>query len=144
MAKVRGRPARYPRELLGDVLWCFCRPTFRSLSRFEAAVRRYYREMGWEFNWRPEAVVLPCQRVRVRPVFWDDYVPPMDQERFIAELAADSPSGFKAGELLFKVHNLFLRRWEEDAGDYIYFEGFRLVKDPAGDAPPLYSIDVGS
>jgi hypothetical protein len=144
MAKVRGQPARYPRELLGDVHWCFSRPTFRSLARFEEACRRCYREMGWEFNWRPAEVVLPCPRVRVRPVFWDDYVPPEEEERFLAELAADSPSGFTAGELLFKVHNLFLRRWEEDAGDYIYFEGFRLVKTPAGGAPPLYSIDVGS
>ena len=144
MAKVRGRPARYPRELLGDVLWCFCRPTFRSLARFEEACRRYYRELRWEFNWRPEEVVLPCPRVRVRPVFWDDYVPPMEEERFIAELAADGPSGFTAGELLFKVHNVFLRRWEEDAGDYVYFEGFRLAKKPAGDSPPLYDINVGS
>jgi hypothetical protein len=99
--------------------------------------------MGWEFNWRPEEVVLPCPRVRVRPVFWDDY-DPAEEGRFIAELAAGSPSGFTAGELLFKAHNLFLRRWEEDAGDYIYFEGFGLAKTPARDSPPLYDINVGS
>jgi hypothetical protein len=143
MARVRGQPARYPRELLEDVHWCFSRPTFRSLTRFEEACRRYYRDMGWEFNWRPDEVVLPCRRVRVRAVFWDDY-DPEEEERFIAELTAGSPSGFTAGELLFKVHNVFLRRWEEDAGDYVYFEGFRLVTPPAGDSPPLYSIDVGS
>jgi hypothetical protein len=143
MAKARKQPARYPRELLDDLLWCFCRPTFRSPARFEAAVRRYHRQMGWEYNWRPGEVVLPCPRVRVRPVFGDDY-DPEEEARFIAELTADGKLGFTAGELLFKVHNLFLRRWEEDAGDYIYFEGLRLARKPAGDSPPLYDIDVGS
>jgi hypothetical protein len=143
MAKARGQPARYPQELLDDVHWCFRRPTFRSRARFEQACRHYYRAMGWEFNWRPEEVVLTCPRVRVRPAFWDDY-DPEEEERFIAELAAEKPTGFTAGELLFKVHNHFLRRWKEDAGDYVFFEGFRFVKAPAGGAAPLYSIDVGS
>jgi hypothetical protein len=75
--------------------------------------------------------------------FWDDY-DPEEEERFTAELTAESPSGFKAGELLFKVHNVFLRRWEEEAGDYVFFEGFHLAKAPAGDAAPLYDIGVGS
>jgi hypothetical protein len=106
-------------------------------------VKDYYREMGWEFNWDPDEVVLRCPRVRVRPVFWDDY-DPEEEWRFIAELSADVPSGFTAGGLLFKVHNVFLRRWEEDAGDYVFFEGFHLVKAPAEDAAPLYAIEVGS
>lgn len=144
MAKTQGRSARYPRELLKDVCWCFSRPKFRSRARFEQACRRYYRQLGWDFNWRPEELVLPCPRVRVRPNFWDDYVPPEEEERFITELTADNSSGFTAGELLFKVHNVFLQRWEEDAGDYVYFEGLSLVKPAAGGSPPLYDIDIGS
>lgn len=143
MAKVRGKPVASPRRLLDDVEWCLCRPGFRSRRRFEAEFQRRYRHMGWEFAWCPDEVVLPCARVRVRPVFWDDY-DPAEESRFIAELAADNPSGFTAAELLFKVHNLFLRRWEEDAGDYIYFEGLSLVRKPLGSSPPLYDIDVGS
>jgi hypothetical protein len=102
MAKGSGQTKRYPRELLGDVLWSFTAPTFRSQARFEEAVRKYNREIDVELNWQPDEIVLPCPRVRVRPVFWDDYNPE-EEERFIAELTADNPSGFSAGELLFKV-----------------------------------------
>jgi hypothetical protein len=143
MVKGSGQKKRFPRDFLRDVAWSFTAPTFRSRARFEQAMRTYYREMGWEFNWDPDEIVLRCPRVRVRPVFWDDF-DPEEEECFIAELTADSPSGFTAGELLFKVHNAFLRRWQEDAGDYTFFEGFHLVKAPAGDAAPLYDIAVGS
>ncbi len=143
MAKARHKPARQPRELLSEVCWCFCRPAFRSQARFEEACRRYNRSLESGFDWRPKDVVLPCPRVRVRPVFWDEF-DPEEEGRFVAELTADGRSGFTAGELLFKAHNAFLKRWAEDAGDYVYFEGFRLVKAPSGDAPPLYDIDVGS
>jgi hypothetical protein len=129
--------------LLGDVEWCFTRPGFRSRARFEGAVRDLYREMGWEFDWRPDEVVLRCPRVRVRPDFWDDYEPE-EAPRFVVELTADHAAGFTAGELLFKVHNAFLRWWEEEAGDHTFFEGFHLAEAPAGDAPPLYDICLGS
>jgi hypothetical protein len=143
MANGFGQRKRYPRAFLRDVEWDFAPPTFRSQAQFVQAVKNYYREMGWEFKWNPDEVVLPCPRVRVRPVFWDDY-DPAEEPRVIAELSADSPSGFTAGELLFKAHNVFVRRWQEDAGDYIFFEGFHRVKVPARDGVPLYAIEVGS
>ena len=143
MAKARGRPKRYPRDLLDDVAWNFDPPRFRSQARFEEAVRELYRDMGWEFEWRPAQVVLRCPRVRARPDFWDDY-PPEEAPRFVTELTADDPAGFTAVELLFKVHNAFLRRWQEDAGDHTFFEGFHLADAPAGDTAPLYTICLGS
>jgi hypothetical protein len=143
MAKGSGQKRRYPRELLGGVAWSFTAPSFRSRARFEQAVRGYYRRIGLEFDWDHDEVVLRCPRVRVRPVFWDDY-DPGQEERFTAELAADIPSGFTAGELLFKVHNAFVRLWQEDAGDHVFFEGFHLVKGATGDTAPLYDIGVGS
>lgn len=143
MAKRSGQTKRYPRDLLDEVLWSFTPPTFRSRARFEEAVRDYHRQIDVELNWQPEEIVLPCPRVRVRPDFWDDY-DREEEERFIAELTADNPAGFTAGELLFKAHNVFLRRWQEDAGDYTFFEGFHLAKAPAGDTPPLYDICIGS
>ncbi len=143
MVKHSGQKKHYPRELLGEVLWSFTAPSFRSRARFQRAVRAYNRRLIKGFNWNPDEIVLPCPRVRVRPDFWDDF-DPAEEERFIAELTADGPSGFTAGELLFKVHNAFLRRWQEHAGDYTFYEGFHLVRAPAGGAAPLYDIAVGS
>ncbi len=126
-----------------DVYWSFIGPAFRSRARFDEAVRRYHRRLECEENWRPEALILPCPRVRVRPDFWDD-LDPEEANGLVVELSADSPSGFTASELLFKVHNAFLRHFAEFAGDYTFFEGFHLAKAPAGDEPPLYDICLGS
>jgi hypothetical protein len=144
MAKGAEPAKRYPRDLLGDVAWSFTAPGFRARARFERAVRNYSRRIGREVSWDPAEVVLRCTRVRVRPDFWDDYESEEEEERFIAELSADDPSGFTAGELLHKVHNTFLRRWGQDAGDYTFFEGFHLAKAPAADTAPLYDIALGS
>jgi hypothetical protein len=145
MAKRAEGRGRYPRDVMRepDIYWSFTGPTFRSRSRFEEAVRRYHRELGHEDNWRPEELVLPCPRVRVRPDFWDD-LDPEEAEGLIVELSADDGAGFTAGELLFKVHNAFMRRFAEAAGDYTFFEGFHLAKAPTGDNPPLYDICLGS
>jgi hypothetical protein len=126
-----------------DVYWSFTGPSFRSRPRFEEAVCRYHRDLEAQGNWRPGEVVLRCPRVRVRPDFWDD-LEPEKAEGLTVELTADDPSGFTAGELLFKVHNVFIRQWGEIAGDYTFFEGFILAKAQAGDAPPLYDIALGS
>jgi hypothetical protein len=56
-------------------------------------------------------------------------------------LTADGPEGFTAGELLFKIHNMYTAALGE--GDHIYFEGLTLAEDP-GDGWPVYDLDTGS
>ncbi len=145
MARAKGRPRRYPRELLADadVTWAFVRPAYRTQARFEEAVRQYQQEMDWDSSWDPGALALACPRVRVRPVFWDD-LPPEEAEGLVAELTAADAGGFTVGELLFKVHNVFVRQWSACAGDYIFYEGFSLAEAPADGSPPLYDVEVGS
>jgi hypothetical protein len=124
-------------------LWSFTRPAFRSRARFEQAVAAYQRSLDVEDNWRPAEVVLPCPRVRVRPDFWDD-LEPDEAKELVTELTAEDAAGFTAGELLFKVHNVFIRQWGEVAGDYTFFEGILLKGSPRGNTPPLYDICLGS
>jgi hypothetical protein len=142
MAKRPSKNPRYPRDLMEDTLWSFTGPRFRSQARLEAAVRQYHRRLEAEDRWQPDTLVLACPRVRIRPDFWDDLLPE-EAEDLIVEVVADDPSGFTAGELLFKVHNVFLKRFAELAGDYTFFEGFHLIEAPQG-AAPLYDIRLGS
>ena len=136
MAKRKCGAPRYPRDLMQDVCWSFTGPTFTDQAKFVEAVRQYGREIRGECIWDPDEVVLPSSRVRIE----HDYAEEPDESS--VELTTDNPTGFTAGELLFKVHNAFVDQLSE--GDHVFFEGFTLMKKPRGDTPPLYEIDLGS
>jgi hypothetical protein len=130
------RAGDYPRELMQDVAWSFTGPTFSSQAEFEYAVRQYQAEIFGEQTWQAEEVVLQSPRVRVENEYEEE------PEEAVAELIADNPGGFTAGELLFKVHNAFVGQLRD--GDHHFFEGFSLAEEQVANRPPLYEIDLGS
>jgi hypothetical protein len=136
MAKVRKKAPAYPKELLDDVAWSLIGTAFPSREAFAAAVVEYYRDLEWECEWRPDEVVLPCQRVRVTVEYWDD------PGELVTDLTADREDGFTAGELLFRIHTAFT----DQLGDHHFFEGLALVKkrNANPNAPPVYEVMTGS
>ena len=151
MAKQRKKSPSYPRELLDDVAWSFTDPPFASREAFVQAVAGYYTDLEWEFEWRPDEVVLRSPRVQVRVEYWDDpeeLLPGVtfdeDTGDLVADLTAAGEEGFTAGELLFKIHNAFAPQLSE--GDHHFFEGLELVKnrDANPNEPPVYEVMTGS
>lgn len=136
MAKKKAAP--YPRELARGLLWSLTPPGYATLEEFIAAVRQYQIEIRGEDTWDAEAIILPAPRVRIRSGIDEAE----DGAAMEVELTALTPAGFTSAELLFRVHNVFVARWREMAGDHTYFEGFSRVAATEGN--PLYQIDLGS
>jgi hypothetical protein len=137
MAKRPGKAKRLPRELLGDVSWCFSKVRkFRSRKKFVEEMRRYHEGVGAEEPWQPDAVALSVGRVRIRAEFlWLDDNP-------VVELTADDGRAFTVAELMFKIHNALVP-FVGDV-DCVFFEGLTLAEDQSKRGPPLYELDPGS
>ena len=142
MAKRREKTMRPPQELLQDVSWTFAGSKFRSEAEFVEAVhqdeREYLAHIGQpgESHWQADEVVLRCHRVIVEHDYGD-----CDEDE-VAELEADNPGGFTAGELLFKTHNAFVEIL--DGRDHHFFEGYMLIKQKNPNAVPRYEVWLGS
>jgi hypothetical protein len=132
------KAGRYPREIMPGVHWSFVGPKFRSRARFVAAVREYYRTVGFTWDWDPDAVVLRASRVVVVPDI--DFTDGDEEPE--AEFAAAGADGFTAGDLLYQAHNAFVGRLRR--GDHVFFEGFTLAADQDPHGPPRYDLELGS
>lgn len=128
------KKAAFPPELLDDVPWSFAVPAPADRAGFVAEVRAYLDDIGEgdEIPWRPDEVVLRAARVRVVA----------DDGELVADLDADGPVGFTAGELLFKIHGAFAAQLSE--GDHHFFEGLVLTHGRNPNAPPVYEVLTGS
>lgn len=126
----------YPQVIMEGVPWSFQEPKFASQAAFVDAVHRYHRDLEIEETWQPDTVVLRCFRVRV------EHTEGEESGESSAEFTTENPAGFTAGALLFKVHNAFAERLQEQA--HYFFEGFSLLEEPEGEEPPVYEIDLGS
>lgn len=151
MAKQRRKGPSYPGELLDDVAWSFTDPPFASQDSFVQAVADYSKDLEWEFEWRPDEVVLRCPRVQVRAETYDDpeeLAPGVSFDEhtgdMVADLTAAGEEGFTAGELLWKIHNAFTTYLSK--GDHHFFEGLMLVKkrNANPNEPPVYEVMTGS
>ncbi|MCA9661621.1 MAG: hypothetical protein KC486_24995 [Myxococcales bacterium] len=131
-----------PEALLRRVLWSCNREVYADAAAFDAAIRKYYRDLDVDLErWRGDDLVLAAPRVHVQFMCWenDDQVEP----RLLLE--ASDPAGFTALDLLSQTHNAvarYLREHDATLGDHRFFEGLSAA---AGDREvPLYFVDFGS
>src|SRR5262249_929939 len=117
---------------------------FPDKDSFDAAVRACQIEVYQADTWRPDVVVLPCPRVRITCEDFESqwHEDEQEAEEPFLELVADNGESFTAGELLFKVHNAVVVRW--DLGDHVFVEGFTLRQGPEQGGTPLYEMNMGS
>ena len=138
MAKQQPGQVRLPTGLLEDVCWSFTGERFTDRAAFDDAVRQYQTDITNKDTWRPDEVVLPCPRVRIRYECFDE-----DENEIepVVELVSDNGVSFSAGELFFKIHNAVVEQLRDL--DHSFFEGLSRVRQRSAEVP-LYEVSLGS
>jgi hypothetical protein len=126
----------YPKDFLKDVYWSFNLETSEKQSEFEQELSDYHKEIsGKKLPIKLDKIIFPFPEIVIQYDVWsdeeDDYIEPQ------IKLEADSKKGFKAGELLYKVHMQIADILAE--GDRYFFEGFQFATD---DDPDFEGIAV--
>ncbi len=127
-----------PKQVMDEVYWSFTGTVSSDIAAFNHQVQQYQISIKDENTWRPEEVVIPCPKIRVLYMCWQDG----DQVEPIIELTSDNGKSFSAGELLFKVHNAVVEKLREI--DHHFFEGFCLSSRQSSHKAPLYILSQGS
>ena len=112
----------YPKQLMSEVYWGFYGGRYNSREEFIQEVTEYNKELNKE--WNPNETVLNCPNVTIQYSYWNNDKNNIEEIDF--DLGADNPSGFTAGELLYKIHNQVVNILEDD--DFRFFEGLTLWK----------------
>ena len=124
---------------MAGVLWAFVRTPYPSLPEFVTAViANHVKIIGnHEGRFVPSALVIPAPQISVsyRAVRGDN---PQAVVRSTT-LVADDPTGFRQGELLWKLHQALVK---ENLADHPFFEGLTLSN--RDDDPPSYLLLQGS
>lgn len=130
----------FEKRILSQVLWSFSR-RFDDRSSFDAAVRRYHLDIvKSDERWRPEALVVPCQMVRVHFEYWELEPTEREVEETLA-LKTEHAAGFTALELLFQIHREVTTKLAPM--DRKFFEGLSL-RSADTDGVPFYWLSLGS
>jgi hypothetical protein len=77
-------------------------------------------------------------RVRVSYLCWRS----AEQVEPVVELHADNGVSFRAGELLFKLHQAVAADLQHT--DHRFLEGLRMYSPPPPDESPFYYLKLGS
>ena len=127
----------YPKQIMLETYWGFYGGKYNSREEFIREVIDYNKDLGKK--WRPNETVLDCQNITIQYSYWNNKEKIVQEQDF--NLMADNPSGFTAGELLYKIHNQVVDQLEKE--DYRFFEGLTLWKEKNNDerSTPLYFIN---
>jgi hypothetical protein len=107
----------YPKQVMLEVYWGFYGGKYNSCEEFIREVIEYNNDLGNQ--WDPNETVLGCQNVTIQYSYWNNDGNNVEEQDF--DLAADSPTGFTAGELLYKIHNQIVDKMEKQ--DFRFCEG---------------------
>ena len=110
----------------------------RRPRRVRWLVRQYQIRIRKKDSWRPDAIIIPAQRVAVRYRCWQG----KEQIEPMVTLEADDGATFSVGELLFKLHNAVVEKLREI--DHHFFEGLTLAGWVEDGKVPLYQLRQGS
>ncbi len=138
----------YPKNLLNNIYWVFDEK-HNDLLEFSADLKAYHKAVSFsKLPVNPTDIILAKQSVIIQFA-----LPPMDdddeQDDIQIKLDADQTSGFKAGELLFKINNAIIDHPDGfSIADYDkqFFEGLQYFTDDDPDfiGIPVYFMILGS
>jgi len=130
-------PSFFPDKLLASVAWSFSGEPFLSRTEFDAELTEYQADIMKNPSWNSSELALLAPEVVVQYDEWDEGD---GQEGAEVTLRADDGKGFSTGELMFKVHNAFVRQLSDR--DHHFFEGFLF--SAAREGVPVYQVHLGS
>jgi hypothetical protein len=140
MAATYRRPeSALPSVVLDAISWSLQGAPYSSQSEFLSDVAVQQKKLGGDEDWDPDEIVIPCPAIDLRYVYYgtdDGFFEPT------VTLTAAEKEGFRAGELLFMVHNAVVEHMEGQ--DHYFFEGLQLVSQPQEGGRPVYRIHQGS
>lgn len=129
-----------PREVLRGVHWRFDQKSYESPDAFAAAVIAYHQKLGrpaQTLRFKPDAIAIRVAAIDVGFEYADRENACYEEDSVSLESA--DPTGFRQGELLWKIHQALSTR---DLSDHCFFEGLTLA-DSSG-ARPFYGVLQGS
>ncbi|MGB5981094.1 MAG: hypothetical protein WBG46_03015 [Nonlabens sp.] len=138
----------YPKQILYDIYWVFDEK-HEDLTDFNADLKAYHKAVSFsKLPIDPRATILETEKIVIQfalpPEDEDD-----DEDDIQTLIEADSPEGFKAGELLFKINNIMMdhpKGFSIADYDRQFFEGLQFFTDDDPDfmGVPVYFLNLGS
>ena len=129
---------RYPRSLMGDVLWDFHQPSFATKDEFAKALRAYQKNLGIVLRDH----VIESLNGSVNIIY--ELVDPETEDEDVRDVTI-APDGdvFSTFELLYKIHEAVRNDYLDD--DWHFFEGLE-IDEGAMEGPnvPCYRLVLGS
>lgn len=125
------------REALRGVPWKLDKTSYGALDEFLSAVCAYHATLGVS-DAAPRADTVAIAAPSIDLVYEAADEGGSYDRSLTTTLVADDPTGFREGELLWKIHQALSDR---DLADHCFFEGLVLLKDAER---PVYSLLQGS